>query len=260
MGRHAGDRLWSGCAAARPAAPRSWEGRDPWQGRVALTSTRWAGLGLRAHSMSACPTPRGGDSVWMAAGSLPSLALCKHVPAHKTEAGGRLPGPVLCAGTCVSGLWRVLAAPGPTGRSAGPPGPAGHWDAQHAAVVVFTPGPSLLSQPPHFSTTSTCSTAPSQSSARERPARRWPCATRESLPGCGPAPAPSLAPLRGLLSRVLAGAAPPVPVGQGHGRQSPARGGTRWCGSCWGTGCQEPARGWWPSSLGLGMDMPRLVS
>lgn len=59
-----------------------------------------------------------------------------------------------------------------------------------STLVVVTPGP-LSFQPRRFSTTSICSTAPSQSSARGMHARPWPCATRESLPGCGPAPGDS---------------------------------------------------------------------
>lgn len=176
-----------------------------------------------------------------------------------TVAGGQLPGPELCPGTCVSGLWCMLAAPGSKGRSAAPPGPA---------VVVFTPGPSFLSQPPHFSITSTCSTAPSPNSAQGRPARRWPCATRESLPGCGPAPAPSHGAPTGSPQQ-----GPPVPVGQAHRRQGPARGGARWCGSCLGHGVPEAgqrlvaellgAGGWFPKTAedyeASGASLPHLV-
>lgn len=207
--------------------PSSWEGCGLWERRVDLNSSHWAGLGLGAHGTAACRSPRGWDSIRMPAGSPPGLVLCRHMPG--VHDSGRWPASRatalhrdvrLCSAVRAGFAWAC--------RALGRRTVLQRW--------FLTPGPSLPLQPPRFSTTSTCSTAPSRSSAQERRARRWPCATRESL----------TAPPQGLLSRVLAAAAPPVPVGT-----EPSRGGTRWYRVCWGVGCQ-PARGRWLSSLGPG--------
>lgn len=111
--------------------------------------------------------------------------------------------------------------------------------------------PSLL-QPRRFSTTSTCSTAPSRSSARGRRARPWPCATRKcrlavAMAVAGPAAAPSSDPLALCPARLPALGAflsgrlsPRCPGPAEDGKQSSAR---LWShGSCEGTGRREPGR------------------
>lgn len=186
--------VWSGCVAAGLAVPSSWEGCGLWEGRVDLNSGHRAGLGLRAHSTAACRSPRGGDSVRLAAGSLPGLVLRRHMPsAHDS---GQWPASRATALHRDVRLWSAVRASFAWVRRALGRRTVPQW-------WLLMPGPSLLLQPPRFSTTSTCSTVPSPSSAQERRARRWPCATRESL----------AAPPQGLLSRVLAAAAPPVPGG-----------------------------------------------
>ena len=141
------------------------------------------GSGLRAHKLCACPTPCGGDSArW-------PLPVCPawHRPSRRPSphSSGWWPASRAGAVRWDMCLWSAVGAgcPRVQGKEAVPRGRRGGF---HAC-----PFSSLLFQPPRFSTMSTCSTAPSLSFAQERHARRWPCATRESLPGCSSDPGPS---------------------------------------------------------------------
>uniref|UniRef100_A0A8C0TSC6 MOB kinase activator 2 n=1 Tax=Canis lupus familiaris TaxID=9615 RepID=A0A8C0TSC6_CANLF len=125
MGYQCWESLWCGCVAARLAVPRSWEGHGLWEGRVDLTSSRRADLGLTA-CLPAPPLAEGTPSRWPVA--LCPVWRCPNTcQACTTVAHGQLPGLVLCTGMCLSGLWHVLAALGSKGRSAAPPEPSGHW-------------------------------------------------------------------------------------------------------------------------------------
>lgn len=84
-------------------------------------------------------------------------------PAASSQGPSSVPGPL----SPVCGMCQLLQGPKPA-LSLG-----------FGVVQACDVHASLLLQPRHFSTMSTCSTAPSRSSARETPARPWPCATRE---------------------------------------------------------------------------------
>lgn len=139
--------------------------RHPDPARVCESRGSWPSLGW-----DVCPTLCGG-SVSMAPASCPAWCLLSRpVPACLAVAGGHSQGWGSVQGLR---LWSVRRAGCSRFKHRG-------LTAGSAAseVVVLTPA-LLSSQPPRFSTTSTCSTAPSRSSARGRRARPWPCATRE---------------------------------------------------------------------------------
>lgn len=218
--------VWSGCVAAGLAVSSLWEGCGLWEGRVHLNSSHLAGLGLGAHGMAACRSPRGGDSGWPLA-LCPAWCYADTCPSRTTAASGRRPGPLLCTGTCVSGLWCALALRGS----------AGHWDAERCRSGGFS-CPGLLFFCSHH-------VFPPRQPTVQHHLR---VLHRRGVPDDGRVQHVSHSRHPGSVSSAGSWLRRPLLSLWG---QRPDRGGTLWYRVCWGVGCQ-PARGRWLSSMGQG--------